>query len=225
MPPVTPQITINGTLDDLYGAALADSSLAVQLVNYGSQAPRIAGTAIIASTAPLAIPCPAGTFSFNVWGNDVITPAGTYYIVQILDDNGNVIQTNAYLFTGAQTVDLSTVVPYNPNVIVVPGVPVVAGPLVTLVFNANLVINGLLGTTYDLTLTGNVAVTTFNNVQAGVVYTLILVQDGVGGRTFAYPGNLFGGGPIDPDPGSVTTQSFVARANGNLYATGPAIYT
>jgi hypothetical protein len=130
MPPLTPQIALTGTLSDLFGAPLAASGLFVQLCNFGPQAPRINGTAIIAQTAPIEIDCPAGVFAFSLWGNDVIFPGGTYYVFQVLDDNGNVINTNAYQFAGVINADLSTIAPYNPNVVVVPGAPTVLSGLV-----------------------------------------------------------------------------------------------
>ena len=115
--PLTPQITIAGNLADLFGAAQA-GSFVVQLCGYGSQIPRVSGTAMIAQTAPLAFTAnfggTPGTYNFMLWGNDVITPAGTFYTIKVVDVNGNTVQINAYQFTGTETVDLSSAAPFNP---------------------------------------------------------------------------------------------------------------
>src|ERR1700678_2530252 len=55
----------------------------------------------------------AGTISIPLWGNDVITPAGTYYSVAVIDDKKNVVQSAMYQFTGSGTIDISTVSPIN----------------------------------------------------------------------------------------------------------------
>jgi hypothetical protein len=94
-----------------------------------------------------------------------------------------------------------------------------------LVYNANEVIDASLGNAFELTLTGNVGAASFNNVQAGKVYTFILIQDGTGNRVWTWPGNIIGAEAPNTVPGSITTQSFISRANGNLYPIGPAIYS
>jgi hypothetical protein len=226
MPPVTPQIALTGNLDDLFGAPLAGSGMFVQLVNFANQVPRINGTAILAQIAPIEIDCPAGTFSFSLWGNDVIVPGGTYYVFQIVDDNQNVINTNAYQFAGVVNADLSTIVPYNPNILVVPpGGPTVFGQLVTIPFAANMAIPGNIGTAFDITLTGDVLTDVMNNVQPGTLYTFIIVQDGVGNHAWVWPNNVVGAEPPNNAAGSITTQTFISRANGYLYPVGPAIYS
>lgn len=115
--PLTPQITIAGNLADLFGAAQA-GSFVVQLCGFGSQIPRVSGTAMIAQTAPLAFSASfggtPGTYNFNLWGNDVITPSGTFYTIKVVDVNGNTVQINAYQFTGTESIDLSSAAPFNP---------------------------------------------------------------------------------------------------------------
>src|ERR1700678_3524238 len=56
----------------------------------------------------------AGPSSIPLWGNDVITPAGTYYSVAVIDDKKNVVQSAMYQFTGSGTIDISTVTPLHP---------------------------------------------------------------------------------------------------------------
>jgi hypothetical protein len=120
--PLTPQITVTGNLADLFGTA-QPGTLILQLCGFDlfdAQLPRVSGTALIAQTAPLPIACPGGVYNFMLWGNDVITPFAengapqTFYTVRVVDANGNVVQINAYQFTGTQTVDLSSYPPYIP---------------------------------------------------------------------------------------------------------------
>ena len=56
------------------------------------------------------IPFVGSTLNVLLWGNDVITPAGTYYAISILDTQKNVVQSGIYQFTGTQTIDLSNAV-------------------------------------------------------------------------------------------------------------------
>ena len=110
----TPQITIAGSAKDLFGTAQA-GTLWVQLCGSPNQFPRVpTGPNILAQVAPLAIAMTGGGYNFKLWGNDVIAPAGTFYTVKVVDANGNTVQTNAYQWTGTQTVSLATATAINP---------------------------------------------------------------------------------------------------------------
>jgi hypothetical protein len=52
--------------------------------------------------------------SVVLFGNDVITPANTFYEISVLDSNKDVVQSGNYQFTGAAIFDLSTVFPILP---------------------------------------------------------------------------------------------------------------
>ena len=88
----------------------------------------------------------------------------------------------------------------------------------TLPFSATPVFDASQYDAFDMTLTGDVTGSNCPNVAAGVVVTLVLVQDGTGGWTMVYPGNFVGAVPINPAAGSVTVQSFEGRSDGNAYA-------
>lgn len=246
--PASPQITVTGTLLDLFGSLVNDGVLVIQLCGYGA-VPRVSGTALVARTAPLEVDCPLGVFSFQLWGNDVITPAGTFYTIAVKDDNGNIVQMNAYQFTGAGTFDLSTLAPYdppspsianlNPVLLNPTGLQTIAGsitiqgnltvtglinganPYITVAFSATPVFDCATGTTFDMTLTGNVTSSTAINLTAGQQITFMIVQDGTGGRTFVWPANVKGAGIPDLTPNAVSVQSFKVKSNGNLYPIGP----
>lgn len=213
-------ITVTGSLQDLSGGAVNNGSLLMQLCGVGGALPRVAGTAMLAQSGPKEIDCPTGTFSFQIYGNDVITPAGTFYTVQVLDPNGNVVQVGAYQFSGGGSQDLSTVAPYVPVAVVTPPVTI-NGNLAVFSFSATPAFDGSAATGFELTLTGNVTAPTMTNVHVGAIYTFVIIQDSVGGRTFAWPANVVNATVPDATPFAISVQAFIARANGNLYPTGP----
>jgi|SRR5215469_18275645 len=104
-------LTVTATLNNLAGSA--DVGYAVfTLVGYGNNVPRING-AVISVLSVKATANGSGLISQTIVGNDVITPAGTSYAVQIYSDSGALISTGRYTFTGSGSVDLSTLTPSN----------------------------------------------------------------------------------------------------------------
>jgi hypothetical protein len=110
--PLTPAITLTATLDDLVGAAAGSTAnpakLRICLCGFGPVLPRIAGTAMLAKVGPFDLFSTGAAISTLIWGNDVITPSGTYYAIEILDGKDNVVQCGTYVFTGGGTQDLSS---------------------------------------------------------------------------------------------------------------------
>jgi hypothetical protein len=110
--PATPQITLTATLSDIAGAAAGSTSnpavLRIALAGFGLTLPCIAGTANVAKVGPQDFYDTGGGVSVALWGNDVLTPAETYYAITVLDGDGNIVQSGAYRFTGTQTIDLSS---------------------------------------------------------------------------------------------------------------------
>lgn len=225
---LTPQITLNITLDDLRGGTVGTLAnpayVQIRLCNYGPYLPRVPGTALLGSVnTELTLPYIGVPLTVLLWGNDVIVPVATYYTISILDSSKNVIQTGAYTFTGTHTYDLSSLSPTFPSY-----APVVFGGLVFIPFSATPVFDTSLVSgpiSFDLTLTADVTASTLISPQAGQIVTFILEQDGTGDWLFVWPTNVLNAGIIDPDPGSVTVQSFITRANGFLYPIGPQTYT
>lgn len=123
-----PAITVTGTLQDIFGTALTGAQIVFMLCGYGAQLPRVSGTSLLAKTAPIAVtPNGSGVFSQSLWGNDAITPSGTFYTVALLDEQGNTIQIACYKFTGSGSIDLSAQAPYNPPAPPPPGIGFVSG--------------------------------------------------------------------------------------------------
>lgn len=223
---LSPQIALTITLKDFSGGEIGSVSspayVRVALCNFGQFLPRIAGTTMIGDVAswPGDITYEGAPISLLLWGNDVITPAGTYYAISILDADKNVLQTAAYVFNGVITADLSTLSPmfpsYSPTVM---GGSVIIPPSATPEFNCDLV-NGPI--TFDFTLTQNVTSSTLLAPFPGQIVNFIIAQNGTGGFTFVWPTNVLGPGTIAPGANAITIQSFVARADGNLYPLYPA---
>lgn len=114
----SPNITLTATLMDCMGVVVGSTAnpakLCIALCGFGPQLPQVVGTSMLARVGPTYLEGPAGTFSTPVFGNDQITPDGTYYTVSLLDGQGNVVQSAAYRFLGSGSQDLSNAVPLLP---------------------------------------------------------------------------------------------------------------
>lgn len=96
----------------------------------------------------------------------------------------------------------------------------------TVAFSATPVFDATLGRVFKLTLTGNVAYSTFINGASGLsLVGFRLVQDAVGGRTFVWPVNVRNGGVINAAANARSIQLFVLDADGSLDAAGPMTYS
>jgi hypothetical protein len=230
---LTPQITLNASLVDFSGNQIGSSTqpayLRIALCGYGQSLPRVAGTAMIGQVVswPANLLYTGAELSVKLWGNDVITPSGTYYTIDVLDVSKNVIQSGAYQFSGSQTIDLSTVMPYFPTV-VVPTTPTVLGGLViepysaSPQFNCAMVAAGII--TFEMTLSGDVTAAAMQNVSPGQIVVFALIQDGTGGHAFNWPSTVENATIINPAPGSKTVQPFITLADGNLYPMSGGTY-
>lgn len=214
--------TLTGTLEDITGGKVAEGTVTVQLRNYGSQIPRKSGAALFALLdVAMDSSSPDGTFSIPVVQNDLILPARTYYVVQVADSNGDVVQVNAYQFNGPDgTVDLSTVDPIDPSSL--ESDPLIEDLTVYVPWNAgNGIFDGTQGLVFSYYLQGNAVAPVFLNAVPGNLYTLILVQPSAGGKTFPFPANMHGApDEIGLAPNSSTTLVFASRLDGSLDYTG-----
>jgi hypothetical protein len=227
MPTLTPKITLTATLLDCSGNAIGSASqpayLRIALCNFGNALPAVPGTAMLGNIAtwPQDIPYLGTQLTVLLWGNDVIVPTGTYYAISVLDTKKNVIQCGAYYFTGTATVDLSNA---TPNTMPVP----VATSIIEVPYSAILVFNSALSQsqvlTFEIMLTGNVTSSTLTNARPGMIVTFNIIQDGTGGRTFAWPGNVNNAILVDPVAGKRTVQSFSVAGNGTLNPLGNGSY-
>lgn len=101
--------TLTGNFQQLTGVTDATGQLIIQLCNYGNQTPRATG--VIITTGPQTVTCVAGAFIVTLWGNDQITPSGTFYTVRILTSKGQLVSDTSYQFVGGGSNDLSALTP------------------------------------------------------------------------------------------------------------------
>jgi hypothetical protein len=219
-------VTVTGKLESALNGATVAGNVQVMLCGYGSTVPRINGVALIARIRDANVTVASdGTFSFTVSPNDTISPAGTYYTVQIKDDNGDTAQVNAYRFlTSPPTYDLGLINPYDP-IQPPPPLPPLITNLLLIVPNANnMVFDGSGYTAFKTTLTGDVNIPTIQNMMPGNLYTFIILQNSVGGNKFVWPANMHNAAPINPAPNGRLIQTFVAESDGSLWAIGAATW-
>lgn len=110
MPTPTP-ITITALLQNIAGAAATTGAkLRITLCGYNQTQPSVPGVAELAEVY-LSIPFSGTTLSFPLYGNDVISPAGTFYCIRTEDAAGNTIAAADYIFTGAGPITLNSAQP------------------------------------------------------------------------------------------------------------------
>lgn len=218
--------TVTGTLETILGSEAELGSVEVALCGFGSRVPRMSGSALAARITDEDVTvADDGTFSFDVTGNDQIAPPGTYYTVTVKDDNGDIIQVNAYVFfSTTSNYDLNSIDPFDPSQGPPALPPLILNLLLVIPASDTMTFDGTDFTTFQTTLTMNVTSPAIANMKPGNLYTFIIIQDGTGGHTFTWPPGVYNAAPIDSAPNSITIQTFVANGFGNLYAIGPGTY-
>lgn len=84
-------------------------------------------------------------------------------------------------------------------------------------FNANMVLDASVVSSWDFTLSGNVTSMTINNAFVGQRLLFIIAQDGSGGHTLNWAGNMRNTAPINGGANSVNIVEFVRRGDGFFY--------
>lgn len=85
-------------------------------------------------------------------------------------------------------------------------------------YAANLVLDASVQSQFDITLTGNVNSMVINGVSNGQRLLFMIVQDGVGGHTLAWPANFRNTANINTGPNSVNTVEYIVRSfDGFIY--------
>ena len=75
---------------------------------------------------------------------------------------------------------------------------------------------------FEISLTGN-STLSISGQTVGQVIVLLFSQDGTGGHTITYPGNIVGGAQPDPSVSTISGQIFKVNAVGTLQALGPMV--
>lgn len=172
-------VTLNTNLRGILGGTIL-GYVRVTLCGIGPYVPAIAGTGMVADAGIPRLAGPGSAITLTLWGNDQITPDSTFYCVEVLDENEDVIQAGNYQFlTGDSPYDLSTaeqiIDPYGfslpdlafrPCTGAIPGEVFVApGRIVALAYNGVLLREGLSTPNLSYVVTGQdftTAVLNFN---------------------------------------------------------------
>jgi hypothetical protein len=195
--PLTPQITLTVNLLDYSGAQIGSAEkpayVRIGLANFGGFLPCIPGTGVMGKVASWSqdIEYLGTELTIALWGNDVITPGGTYYVISVLDPKRNVIQAAAYQFSGTATLDLSNLAPYlppstplyTPNAVVTnpTGLQTIDGDIT---IDGNLIVTGTItpsgGGLFQYVTTSFSATPTFTNPGGNVIFDLTLTGNVTG---------------------------------------------
>lgn len=218
---IAAEVTLNANLESILGGGEGGGYLRIILCGSGAVIPVVAGTCVLEdATIPQLIGPQVGSTPISqlLFGNDVITPNGTFYEIAVLDGRKNVVQAGMYQFAqagGPNTVDLSTATQIPAPAPAQPWSPYQA---ITWTTNAgNLQLSGVNARTFDVTLEANVGTLQMTNFAPGTLVQLIIAQDATGGRAFPWPANVKNPPLVDAAANSITTAQFIARAGGNLY--------
>ena len=211
--------------DPTAGTPSESGSIIISLCGYGSQTPAAGGGTIVRLSYEIDPSNPSDTtWAAVVPGNDVIRPAGTYYTLTYRDSNGDIAQTQAYIFADSGSYDMDFATPFDPSLGPPPSPipPALLNLLEVVAYSATPVFSGAAYPSWEITLTGN-ASPTFSGLVDGNLYTIIVIQDGTGGHAFNWPANVHNATPINPSPNGITFQTFVA-VSGALYPIGAGTY-
>ena len=162
-------------------------------------------------TTSLGFPQPA--IGSNNWGQP--TNAGWALLDQFLTGNAPISGLNVQ-----GNVTVSGVLTAGSITGVIPSGIVLVSSSTTPIFDASK------GLVFKLTLTVNVASSTFANGNQGPsLIAFRLVQDSVGGRTFVWPTNVRNGGIVNNLANGRSLQLFAVDSDGSLDAVGPMMYS
>ena len=116
----TPGVTLTGILQDATGTAMA-GTVVLTLSNLGVWPPIITGTSSLAAITVTAQAGGDGSFTVTFYGNDQISPIGTFYTLSVFAPGSSVpVWESPYLIeagdggSGTSTYDLSTLTPLIP---------------------------------------------------------------------------------------------------------------
>jgi hypothetical protein len=111
--------TVTGNLKTIFGENLGTRTFVIFRLRNFVNIPRVAGTGVIVQYVKKITPDSNGLISTNIYGNDEITPTGTYYTLEYYF-NGRLFSRDDYSITGG-SFDMNSAAPITT-------VPVVAAP-------------------------------------------------------------------------------------------------
>jgi len=129
---------------------------------------------------------------------------------------GQMLAINGYSTSDASTATLAATL----QVLLDSTLPLITG-IIVVPYSANPVFDCSLGWNFYMLLTGNVTAPTVIHATPGLPIEFQFQQDGVGGRTVAWPANVLGGGSVWPTANQYGIQRFRVCPDNNLRAVGP----
>jgi len=198
------------------------------LLSLSQNAMITSGGGQVYSTIPVVIDLdatgkiPAGT---QIWANDELTPTGTTYLANLQDKFATRLDTlGSWSIAGASPIDVSQIAPSSSGI----SMPSAGPVLIVVPYSATPALTGPGGfcpvVTFQMTMTGNVSAPILSGIPTGAIVVLKLIEDAVGGRTFAYPSNIKGFQSLTTDPNTVNVQAGIFDGT-NLIAIGPQTNT
>ena len=154
------------------------------------------------ATTDAILPSPTANKGFYQWSSVCAA------LAQALSNKGYTVSDANYAALVAVMANIRT------NADVLPG-------LVTVAYSATPAFNAALSAGFDITLTGNVTSSTITGQFFGELIAFVIVQDATGGRTFAWPSNVYGAGAIGLAPNAISVQLFLTRADLTIHAAAP----
>lgn len=98
------------------------------------------------------------------------------------------------------------------------------GNLQSVAYAGSIALNAAAWNGFQIALAGNTSLT-ISGQTAGQVIVIIFVQDGSGGHTVTYPGNILGAVQPDPTASAISAQAFKVDAALNLVPISPSMST
>jgi hypothetical protein len=191
--PAPAPITLTATLKNIITGIAAGARVKITLAGYDNDIPELPGSYLLGEVSEDVQVSTDGILNTTVWGNDVILPLGTFYLVQIIDGNGNCIAAGEYRITGTGPVDLSSLAPLQSGQALLFGaVPSGLQPGRAFMLplpsraagNALLYYNGALQILDNFTVNGEGLLTKFQTAAADTLYLMYAADRAPAGFAF-----------------------------------------
>lgn len=207
--PAPAVITFTATIKNILSVNAVGARLKITLAGYDNDVPEIPGYYLLGEVSEDLEATTDGIVNTPLWGNDVISPLGTFYLVQVFDGQGNCIAAGEYRITGAGTVDLSTLAPLQSGQALLFGaVPNGRQPGTAFMLplpsrsagNALLYYNGALQLLENFSLSGQGLITNFETAANDTLFLMYSADRAPAGFAFepflafgngATPGNTY----------------------------------
>lgn len=157
-----------------------------------------------------------GNLSMTITGNDTITPTPSQWNFTVVSNTTPQVSFSVLITITGTTQDISANLVAAAAPLPTTTSTRLGLPPVTVAFSTTPIFNTAQGTSFSMTLTGNVTSSTITNSFDGQIVVFEFIQDAVGSRTVVFPVIVLNAQSPDPTPNSRTVQAFL-RTSGNFY--------